>query len=109
MYIIGLIILTFFALIGILAFINSIIKLRDPDRKATMILSDLSAGDAEMRIRRAARICSEIRCERLICMCADADSLFICKALSAVYPVIEARKAEDDPPLSAILYHAGGS
>ena len=95
MYIFGLIILTFFAVIGLTVFINEIVRSGHEDDKMTLTLTSLTAGDAEIRVRRAARICSDIRCSRLLCQCDDVTAIEICETLRADYPVIEIQAKVD--------------
>ena len=97
MYIAGMLILTFFALIGLCAFITAIADLihSGTDNGAMLILSGLSEADAEARVRRAARICRDKRCGRLICVVdPDDPAKIICENLTPEYPFIEIMDTE---------------
>ena len=88
MYIFGMLILTFFAVIGVAVFITALYRARGADKHLSIVLSELYADNAEVRIRNAAELCSEIRCERLICECADTQTMSICARLSRDHPII---------------------
>lgn len=95
MYILGMITLTFFAIIGLASFITAICRRTYvKDDRAVLVLRELTADNAEHRVRRAAAVCEELRCERLICECADDTAAEICDLLSADYPVIEIQEKE---------------
>ena len=90
LYIIVLIIMTFFAVIGLITFINALIlgnDLRNEDVK--LVLDSLSGNSAERRVRKAVNICEELSCRRLVCECSDEEARFICKKLKERYPIIE--------------------
>ena len=90
LYILCLIMLTFFAVIGLLTFINAIVLgLSSKNDDMNIILPSLTGSDAEHRVRKAVYICEEIGCRRLICKCADDEARLICSKLKASYPVIE--------------------
>ena len=89
MYIIGMVILTFFAVIGAAAFITGLLRAKDADEDIAVILYKLNEDDAEARIRKAAELCGEIRCERLICVCEDIAAKNICVRMKKVYPIVE--------------------
>lgn len=91
---VGIILLVFFALIGVLAFLSALIGAGE-DKKQVMVLEDLREENAEYRIRRAARRCERIRCGRLICRCEDAGAERICKILMKEYRMIELQKAAE--------------
>lgn len=89
MIVIGMIVLSFFALIGFAAFHSALINSRDTDAETALVLENLIAQNAEMRVRRAVRICERIRCNRLICRCADEGAERICERLMKEYRMIE--------------------
>ena len=87
-YIFGLIILTFFAVIGLAGFITAVMRGCGSDDKLKLVLSELTAGTAEARVRRAVSICEDIRCEHLICECADNEAARICEKLRDDHGII---------------------
>lgn len=91
MYIIGMITLTFFAVIGAASFITSLLRANGADEHLSIVLSELNEDNAEARVRKAAHLCSEIRCEKLICECADMKTEEICARLSDEYSFIKIR------------------
>ena len=99
LYITGLIALTFFAVIGIASFITSAARECVRDDKMSLVLSGLSAADAEARVRRAVGICADIRCERLCCECADDEAAAICERLNADFGILIIEKADAKHPL----------
>lgn len=95
MMILGLIILSFFALLGLLSFASALIgRAYREYNPSTLVLRKLNAESAEVRVRCAAARCVELRCGHLLCECADEEALFICKKLMHEYPIIEAVMAE---------------
>ena len=91
MYIIGLIILSFFALVGAVGFITALFgRSFDDSNPSELVLKALTAETAEVRVRRAAERCAQLRCEHLRCECLDDEALLICEKLRREYPVIEA-------------------
>ena len=88
MVMIAMIVLSFFALIGAAAFLSALLD-GDADEKTALVLEQLRAADAEVRIRRAARLCETIRCQRLICRCADEEAEQICERMTREYRMIE--------------------
>ena len=91
MTIFSMIILVFFAVIGLCTFIASIIGTCFKSAgEADLILRSLSPDSAEQRIRTAAHICQTHRGYRLICVCADSDPAYdICALMQKDYPFIE--------------------
>lgn len=89
MTIIGMIFLIFFALIGAAAFISALFFDSTADKETAVVLENLIADNAEIRVRRTARLCDRIRCERLICRCADEESEQICARLNKEFRIIE--------------------
>lgn len=91
MYILSMIILIFFAIIGLCAFIGAIL---DAVCKSTgsvvLTIGDLSADNAEARIRCAARVCQHHRGYRLRCICdEDQPAYDICRLMQKDYPFME--------------------
>ena len=92
MYIFCLIMLSFFAVIGLASFVTSLIRSRvGSDIDLAVILYGLRATDAEARARKAAVICEEIRCKKLICECTDDEAAEICRKLQRTHGIIEIR------------------
>ena len=91
MYIFCMIILIFFAIIGICAFITSLLDLcYHGEQKSVLIIGDLSPENAEARIRSAARICQHHRGMKLRCICSEDDPAFdICCLMQKEYPLME--------------------
>ena len=90
MYILGMIVLTFFAVIGAASFITAISRsISGKDDCFVLVLKDLTENDAEIRVRRAVQLCGELRCEQLICECADDAAVRICEILREKHPIIE--------------------
>lgn len=89
MYIVGLIILTFFAVLGLSAFLTPLLSEARNDPQLKLILEKLTASDAEIRVRRGVRLCRELRIERLICECADAEAIAVCERLKNDCRMIE--------------------
>ena len=101
MYILCMIILIFFAIIGICALITSLLDhCYHGDHETTLVLKELSAENAEARIRSAARICQHHKGMRLICICGKDDPAFdICVMMQKEYPLMElcSGKDSDEP------------
>ncbi len=91
MYILGMIILIFFAIIGICAFITSILDhCYHGEHESLLIIDNLSAETAEARIRSAARICQHHKGMKLRCICSEDDPAYdICALMQKEYPLIE--------------------
>ena len=91
MYILSMIVLIFFAVIGFCSFITSLADAGfHRGSKMTLILDRLTAEDAEIRIRRAAHICRKYGGIRAVCLCAkDAPAYDICCLMQRDYPFIE--------------------
>ena len=86
-----MIILIFFAIIGICAFITSLLDLcYHGEQKSVLIIGDLSPENAEARIRSAARICQHHRGMKLRCICSKEVPAFdICTLMQKEYPLME--------------------
>lgn len=91
MFIFCMIILIFFAVIGLCAFITSILDYcYKGDQESVLIIKNLSADNAEARIRSAARICQHHKGMRLRCICGEDDPAFdICVLMQKEYPLME--------------------
>ena len=91
MYILCMIILVFFAVIGLCAFITALIdRLYQNSDQSELILRDLSPDNAEARIRSAARICLHHTGIKLICVCDEDDPVYdICCLMQKEYPFME--------------------
>lgn len=91
MYIICMIILIFFAIIGICAFITSLLDhCYHGEHESTLVIEDLSAENAEARIRSAARICQYHKGMTLRCVCSEENPAYdICKLMQKEYPLME--------------------
>ena len=90
MYIFAMLVLIFFAVIGITAFITAAgDALYRTKRGFFLVLPALDADNAEARVREAARLCKRKPGLRLICVCAKGDdAAAICERLKQEYPFI---------------------
>ena len=86
-----MIILVFFAIIGLCAFITAILDIAyKGDSSAVLVIKDLKPDNAEARIRTAARICLKHTHIRLVCLCKEEDPAYdICCYLKKEYPFLE--------------------
>ena len=93
MYIFCMIILIFFAIIGICAFITSLLDhCYHGEHESTLVIEGLSAENAEARIRSAARICQHHKGMTLRCVCSEENPAYdICKLMQKEYPLMELR------------------
>lgn len=91
MYILCMIILIFFAIIGLCAFITALIDaFYKTDGETVLTLKNISADNAENRIRSAARICQRHKGMRLICICDEENPAYdICRLMQKEYPFLE--------------------
>lgn len=91
MVILCLIILIFFAIIGICAFITSLLDhCYHGEHESTLVIEGLSAENAEARIRSAARICQHHKGMTLRCVCSEENPAYdICKLMQKEYPLME--------------------
>ncbi|WP_405356490.1 hypothetical protein [Ruminococcus sp.] len=91
MYILCMIILIFFAIIGICALITSLLDhCYHGDHETMLVLKELSTENAEARIRSAARICQHHKGMKLRCICDEDDPAFdICVMMQKEYPSME--------------------
>ena len=96
MTVIGMIILVFFAVIGLCAFITAIADSFSQSVKATLTLTGLTGENAEARIRSAARICRQYKDIRLKCICSKNDPAYdICLLMQKEYPMMEIAEDKD--------------
>lgn len=92
MYILSMIILIFFAIIGLCAFISAIIYAAHNTKgdEILIVLRKLNEENAEGRLRKAAGICMNTRDAKLLCVCErDNPAFVICEKFKADYPFIE--------------------
>lgn len=91
MYIFCMIILIFFAIIGLCAFITALLdSIYKSSGVTVLILKEISADNAEARIRSAARICQRHKGMRLICECDEDNPAYdICRLMQKEYPFLE--------------------
>ena len=96
MVIFGMLILIFFAIIGLCAFISSLLDIFYNNKsEALIILRDLSADNAEARVRSAARLCLRKPSMRLLCVCDEENPAYdICLLLKKEYPFLEIISSE---------------
>ena len=100
MYILCMIILIFFAIIGICALITSLLDhCYHGDHETMLVLKELSTENAEARIRSAARICQHHKGMKLQYVCDENDPAFdICAMMQKEYPLMKlcSRKGSAD-------------
>lgn len=91
MVILCMIILIFFAIIGICAFITSILDCcYHGEHESVLVIEGLSTENAEARIRSAARICQHHKGMTLRCVCREDDPAYgICCLMQKEYPWME--------------------
>ena len=97
MYIMGMIILVIFAVIGLCAFLTAITDMCCCKcRGMTIILDRLDIDNAEAGLRKAARIYKESCDSRLIVVCDKGDPAYdICELMKKEYPFLELISRED--------------
>lgn len=92
-YILCMVVLVFFAVIGVSSFIVSI---KNPayrlSARAELVISGLTAENAEAQIRAAAGICMRYGGIRLICVCESDEIREICERLRKEYSFIEIKQ-----------------
>ena len=90
MYILSMIILIFFAIIGLCAFITAVIdSMHSGAGELLIILRELSEDNAEARIRKAVGICRSCKGTRVICVCEKSDPAYkICEMMQRDHPFI---------------------
>jgi hypothetical protein len=87
-----MIVLIFFAVIGLCSFITALIDSAhgSAGKNIVMTVRHPSANEAEATLRQAARICMRSKGARLICICdSDEPSYPICELMQRDYPFIE--------------------
>ena len=91
MFVFCMIILVFFAIIGLCAFITAILDIAcKSDGSAVLVVKDLKPDNAEARLRAAARICLSHTSIRLICVCREDDPAYdVCRLLQKEYRFME--------------------
>lgn len=92
MYILGMIVLIFFAIIGLCAFITAVIDAAhsSTEDEILIVLRKLTADNAESRIRKSARICMSTKGAGLICVCDSGEPAYsICEMMKRDHPFIE--------------------
>ncbi len=98
MYLFCMILLIFFAIIGLSAFINTIINAahNSIDDEILLIIGNLNENNAEARIRKAARICMNTKGAQIICVCDDKNPAYsICEIMKREYPFIEIKNTDE--------------
>lgn len=98
MYIAGIIVLVFFAVIGLAAFVGGLCKahLMCDTGGFILLIPHVNEDNAEARIRSAAMIAESSRGCRIICVCSEDDPAYpICEKLLRQYPQIEIVEAVD--------------
>ena len=102
MYLFCMILLIFFAIIGLSAFITAIINAahNSTDDEILLILRNLNENNAEARIRKAARICMNTKGAQIICVCDDKNPAYsICEIMKREYPFIEIKNKDETKEL----------
>lgn len=91
MVLFGMILLIFFAIIGLCAFVTALIDiLYKGDQGGILVLRDLTPDNAEVSIRTAARICMRHTGIRLVCICEEDSAVAeICRLMQREYPFLE--------------------
>lgn len=91
MLIICMLLLVFFAVIGLCSFITALLDCAcREEQDILLLLRGLTEDSAEMRIRHAARLCKKEKSARLICICEqDNPARDICLLMQKEYPFIE--------------------
>lgn len=92
MYILCMIVLIFFAVIGLCSFITSLVDSAHgtAGKNIEITVRHPSPDETEATLRQAARICMKSRGARLICVCdSDEPSYPVCELMQRDYPFIE--------------------
>lgn|GEM_PF-1950264 len=92
MYIVGIVIVIFFAVVGISVFIGTIIKanMNTDTEGFVLLIPYLDEETAEARIRSAAAIYDSERSFRVVCICRSNPNVRqICEKLRIQYPYLE--------------------
>ena len=95
MYILSMVILIFFAIIGLCTFIGAILDRAYRVKEGlTLIVEGLTPDSAEAQIRAAARICQRHKDVGMVCICGEDSSVKeICRLMKKDYPFIEIRES----------------
>ena len=96
-YILSMVTLVFFAIIGISTFISSVKGIghrAGPD--ASLVIKGLTAQNAEARIRAAVSICLRYRGTELLAECEDVEAKEICEKLTEGYPFVNIVMKQND-------------
>lgn len=98
MYILGMTILVFFAVIGLAAFIGALVKARlicDP-QGVVLLIPQVDEETAEARIRTAAIMAESARGCRVVCVCDEHDpARMICEKMQKQFPQVELAESFD--------------
>lgn len=92
MYIAGMIILVFFAVIGLGCFLSGIAKrsLKSGCEGMILLIPSIDEATAEAHIRSAAVIRQDMQGCRVVCVCGEDDpARVICETLRREYPFLE--------------------
>ena len=94
MYIFCMIVLVFFAMIGLCVFALSIIRTildRGDDNEYLIVIPHISAEDAEYRIRAGIRKINDIGKGNILCLCdeEDIEAADICQRMKRECPYLE--------------------
>lgn len=92
MYILGLVILVFFAVIGLAVFVSTLVKanLRSSTEGFILLIPQVSEDNAEARIRSATSIIGSTHGCRLICVCKNEPcTRMICEKMQREFPYLE--------------------
>lgn len=94
MYILSMIVLVFFAMIGLCAFILSIVRIftdRYDENEYLIVIPNIKAENAEYGIRSAIRKINDIGRGRILCLCEknDTEATDICQRMKNECPHLE--------------------
>ena len=98
MYIIMMIAVLFFAIIGLSTFILSIgrLTLHSGEQPLLLIIPEVDESNAEMLLRRAADVCSRTKALQLVCICDEQNAAYpICLIYQRRYPFLEIMSRDD--------------
>lgn len=92
MYILGLVILVFFAVIGLAVFVSTLVKanLQSNTDGFILLIPQADEDNAEARIRSAAALVGSAHGCRLICVCKNEHGArMICEKMQREFPYLE--------------------
>lgn len=92
MYILGIVLLVFFAVIGLSVFIGTLIKagMTSDTDGFILLIPSVSEENAEARIRSAVTLLQKTRGSRIICVCPkDHKARTICEKMKEQYSFLE--------------------